>query len=147
MESVLFCIIHLFKHFTYLNTPWSCLDRWLYVLNNAQPPGPCNRMLSGWVDLEVRLLMWTFPSSLPPHTHQLLHFLSLPTHTSTVMFPLSLPTHINSYASSPSSPVCVCDVVSMSFSPWQPNHFLVGCSDGTLHLYHTKSGWWTPPLN
>ena len=34
----------------------------------------------------------------------------------------------------------VCDVLCLSFSPRQPDHFLAGCSDGSLRLYHTKRG-------
>lgn len=33
-----------------------------------------------------------------------------------------------------------CDVLCMSFSHRQPDHFLAGCSDGSLRLYHTKTG-------
>nr|WAW84841.1 cytoplasmic dynein 2 intermediate chain 1 [Halisarca dujardinii] len=28
------------------------------------------------------------------------------------------------------------DVTAIVFSPWQPDHFLVGCGDGTISLYH-----------
>ena len=130
MESVLLCIqIVLFRLLNisvYLNTPWS-QHVWisgflLYMLKT--PRALTNRNLSGWVDLAtynyVNSLLPSLPthincyiSSLPPHTHQLLHFLppspthincyisSLPPpHTSTVTFPLSLPTHINCYVSS-----------------------------------------------
>ena len=34
----------------------------------------------------------------------------------------------------------VCDVTSLSLSPWQPDHFLSGSSDGTIRLYQTTRG-------
>lgn len=33
---------------------------------------------------------------------------------------------------------CPCDITSLSFSPWQPDYFLAGYSNGYIALYHTK---------
>ena len=35
---------------------------------------------------------------------------------------------------------CPCDVTSLSFSPWQPDYFLAGYSNGSIALYHTARG-------
>ena len=34
----------------------------------------------------------------------------------------------------------ITDITAISFSPWQPDHFLVGCSDGIICLYHCNHG-------
>ena len=70
------------------------------------------------------------PSALYIHFHDIVRMLC---HDTCILFPYK------------SVGVCcfidaVCDVLCLSFSPRQPDHFLAGCSDGSLRLYHTKRG-------